>query len=75
MVFTWPNMVNVLKFRTLFNFCFQRKCGLSGLELTKYKLEQQIGKTLQKQSDLGLHCLPRFFGLATSVQNFRTLTV
>ena len=30
---------------------------------------------LQKQSDLGMHCLPRSFWQATSVQNFRTFTV
>ena len=29
---------------------------------------------LQKQSDLGLHCLSRPFGQTTSVQNFRTFT-
>ena len=29
----------------------------------------------QKQSDLGLHCLSRFFWQVTSVQNFRTFTV
>ena len=38
------------------------------------------GKTLvrmllQKQSDLGLHCLFLSFWLATSVQNFRTFTI
>ena len=38
------------------------------------------GKTLirlllQKQSDLGLHCLPKPFLLMTSVQNFRTSTI
>ena len=38
------------------------------------------GKTLvrmllQKQSDLGLHCLSLSFWLATSVQNFRTFTI
>ena len=31
--------VNVLKFRTLFTFSFQRKCGLSGLKFTKCLLE------------------------------------
>ena len=30
---------------------------------------------LQKQSDLGLHCLSRPFWQATSVQNFRTSSV
>ena len=43
-------------------------------------LEKQIGKTLiglllQKQSDLGLHCLSRPFWQAASVLNFRTFTV
>ena len=28
----------------------------------------------QKQSDLGLHCLPRQFWKATSVQNFGAFT-
>ena len=31
--------------------------------------------SLQKQSDLGLHCLSRLFLQASSVQNFRTFTV
>ena len=30
---------------------------------------------LQKQSDLGLHCLSRPFGQATSVQSFRTFII
>ena len=30
---------------------------------------------LQKQSDLGLHCLTKSLGQATSVQNFRAFTV
>ena len=30
---------------------------------------------LQKQSDLGLHCLSRPFLKATSVRNFRTFTI
>ena len=39
-----------------------------------------MGKTLirlllQKQSDLGLHCLSRLFWQATSVLNFRTYTI
>ena len=29
---------------------------------------------MQKQSDLGLHCLSRPFWQATSVQNYRTFT-
>ena len=42
---------------------------------------KQIGKTLirllllQKQSDLGQHCLPRPFGWATDVRNFRTFII
>ena len=64
--------LNVLKFQTLFTFCFQRKSVLSGLECTKCLSEKQTGKTLirllpQKQSDLSLHCLSRVFWLATSV--------
>ena len=58
--------VNVLKFRTLFSFCFQIKynAGYQGLEFTKCLSEQQTGKTLitlllHKQSDLDLHCLSR----------------
>ena len=75
---TWST-VNVLKFWTLFTFCFQRNCGLLGLEFTKTLTENQTGKTqirllLQKQSDLGLCCLSRPLWLATSVWNFRTLT-
>ena len=59
-------MVNVLKFRTLFSFCSEIKCWLSGLELTKCSSEKQTGNTLirlllQKQSELGLHCLSKPF--------------
>ena len=60
-------MVNVLIFQTLFSFCSEIKCWLSGLELTKCSSEKQTGKILirlllQKQSDLGLHCLSKHFG-------------
>ena len=49
-------------------------------EFTKCLLEQQTEKILirlllQKQSDLGLHCLTKPFWQATSVPNFRTFTV
>ena len=37
--------------------------------------EDPVRLLLQKQSDLGLHCLSRPFWQATSVQNFRTLTI
>ena len=65
--------VNVLKFWTLFSFCSQIKCCLSGLEFIKCLAEWQTGKTLirlllQKQSDLGLHSLSRPFWLATSIE-------
>ena len=55
-------ILNVLKFQTLFYFCIQIKCLVTGLEFTKCLSEQQTGKTLirllvRKQSDLGLHCL------------------
>ena len=58
--------VNVLKFRTLFTVCSLRNCWFSGLEFTICLLEKQTGMTLirlllQKQSDLGLHCLSRAF--------------
>ena len=33
------NVVNVLKFQTLFYFCIQIKCWLSGLKLAKCLLE------------------------------------
>ena len=46
----------------------------------RYLPELQTGKTLirlllQKQSDLGLHCLSLPFWQATSIQNLRTSTV
>ena len=68
---------NCSKISKAFLFCSQIKCWLSGLEYTKYLSELQTGKTLirlllQKQSDLGLHCLSRTFWHATSVQNLRT---
>ena len=51
------------------------KCWFLRLECTKCLSEYQTGKTmvrlfLQKQSDLGLCCLPR-----PSVRNFRTFTI
>ena len=71
-------MINVSK--TLFSFCSKIKCWFSGLKFTKCLSEYQTGKTLirlllQKQSDLGLHCLSIPFWQVTSVQNFRTFTV
>ena len=33
------SMINVLKFRTPFTFCFHRKCELSGLEFTNFLSE------------------------------------
>ena len=76
-------MVNDLKFRTPFSFCSQLNCWLSGMLVRIANIEdpdQQTVKTLirlllQKQSDLGLHCLPMPFPQATSVRNFRTCTV
>ena len=49
---------------------------VSGLELNQCLSEKQTGKTLiilllQKQSDLGLHCLYRLFWQAAYVQIFR----
>ena len=48
------------------------KCWLSGLEFTTFLSEKQTGKTLirlllQKQSDLGLHCLSMSFWQIISV--------
>ena len=64
--------VNVLKLRTLFSFCSQIKCWFSGLEFTKclsvFQTEMTLIRLLlQKQSDLGLHCLSM-----TGVRKFRT---
>ena len=72
--------VNVLKFRILFSFCSKIKCGLSRLEITKCLSELQTGKTLirlllHNQSDPGLFCFSRLSWQATTVQNFRTVTV
>ena len=57
------------KILNTFIFCYQIKCWLSGLELTKCLSEKQTGKTL------GLYCFLKPFRKATSVQNFRTFTV
>ena len=43
--------------------------------LVKIANRELIRLLLQKQSDLGLHCLSRPFGRATSIQNFRTFAV
>ena len=37
--------------------------------------DQLASDRLQKQSDLGLHCLSMYFWQATSVPSFRTITV
>ena len=72
-------MINVLKFRTHFSFCSQRKFGLSGLEFAKCLSEYQTGKMLitafSKQSDLGLHYLSRPFWQVTIDLNIRTFTI
>ena len=66
--------VNVLKCLTLFFYFSQIKCWFSWLEFTKCLSDYQTAKTLirllQKQSDLGLCCLSRSFGHATSVKKF-----
>ena len=61
-------IVNVLKFLTLFSFCSQIKCQLSGLEFTKCLTlsDKQTGQILIRlqpnvvrlHSDVGLCCLP-----------------
>ena len=60
------SMINVLKFQTLFSFCSEIKCGVSGLEYTKLLVRltnsEDPDQTASKQSDLGLHCLSRLFG-------------
>ena len=43
--------------------------------LVKIANRELIRLLLQKQSDLGLYCLSRPFGRATSIQNFRTFAV
>ena len=55
------------KISNTFLVLFSNTYLLSGLEFTKCLSEYQTGKTLirlllQKQSDLGLHCLSRPFG-------------
>ena len=72
--------VNVLKFQTLFSFVSQIKCWLLSLKFTKCLYEWQTGKTLirlllQKQSDLGLHCMSRPFWQTAVFPNFRTSNV
>ena len=57
-----------------------KECWLSGLHLTKCLSENQTGQTqirllLQKQSDLGLLCLPRLLWQANTVPNFGQFTV
>ena len=73
--------VNVLKFRA-FSLPFLDKRWLPGMEFIKCLSEKQSGKPLirlllQKQSDLCLLCLSRFFGQTTvfTVRNFRTFTI
>ena len=55
-------VANVLKFRTLYYFCFQLKCLFSVLEFHKIDVRIANRKDLQKQSDLRLHCLSGLFG-------------
>ena len=62
-----------------FSFFSQIKCWLSGLVAIKCLSKQQKGTTLsrlllQKQSDLGLHCLSRPLWQAPSVRYFRIFT-
>ena len=77
---TFPDIVKVLKFRTISSFCSQIKCSLTWLGFIKGLAEKQASKTLiwlllQKQSDLDMHCLYRPFWQATSVGIFWTTTV
>ena len=61
-------------------FLSHLKCWLSRLEFIKHLSEEQTGEILirlhlQKQSDLGLHCLSRHFWQTISVRNFRKFAV
>ena len=51
------------------------KAGIHKLLIRITTGKTPIRLLLQKQSDLGLPCLSRPFGQATSVQNFRTFTI
>ena len=62
-----------------FLFLFSNKMLVIRAGIHKCLSEMQTGKTLirlllQKQSDLGLHCLSLSFWQVTSVQNIRTFT-
>ena len=71
---------NVLKFLTLL-FLFSNKISVIVAGIHKMLVRKvNTGKPLirllvQKQSDLGLHCLSRPSSQTTIVQNFETFTV
>ena len=58
-------MVKVLKFRTLFSFCYKIICWFSGLEL----------QNDCQNSKQGLRCFSSPFRQATNAKFFRTSTI
>ena len=71
-------MGNVLKFRTLFSILNKMLVVRDGIHKMHVRIanrENLIRLLLQKQSDLGLHCLSRSFCQATIVPNFRTFNI
>ena len=66
--------VNVLNFEHFFAFYSQIKSMLTiGYRENNAYPDQTVPQ--KQQSDLGLHCLSRPFGQATSVEHYRTSTV
>ena len=51
------------------------RAGILKMLVRTANREELISLLLQKQSDLGLHCLSRPLWQATSVQNLSTFTV
>ena len=76
-------MVNVLKFQTLFLFLYSNKRLVNGARFhimlvrmeNKEDTDQTASSEVQKQSDIGLHCLSSPFWQALNVPNFRTFTI
>ena len=65
-------MVNVLKFRTLFSFYFQIKCGLSGLESQNTFQNNRFGLILYVPVDIFSVMSGRvFLGLTSTKQRIK----
>ena len=70
-------MVNFLKFQTLFSLFLLNKMLVfrAGIHKMLFRISNSED-LVQKQSDMGLHCLSRpLCWQASSVRNFKTFTV